>query len=36
MMAITVEGIDHIKAEYQRSATTKLLTDASHPKDERD
>jgi curved DNA-binding protein CbpA len=36
MVAITVEGIDHINAEHQRRATTKLLTDASTLDDELD
>jgi curved DNA-binding protein CbpA len=36
MVAITVEGIDHINAEHQRKVTTKLLTDASHLEDELD
>lgn len=36
MVAITVEGIDHINAEHLRKATTKLLTDASQLDDDLD
>ena len=34
MMAITVEGVDHVNNEHRRQVTTKLLTDGSQFDDE--
>lgn len=31
MLAITVEGIDHVNAEHHRKTTTRLLMDRNHP-----
>ena len=36
MLAITVEGIDHINSEHQRKTTTMLLMDRSHENDDLD
>lgn len=36
MYSITVEGIDHINSEHHRKATTMLLMDRSHDRDDLD